>query len=135
MTFQKHLLCCTKIDTTPGELGRAVGFWTRASRASVGFEIVLLLVCVGFYPFFIILYNSSASRIQGTHLTLVLLSLPWKYQPWYSAAIPWLHCFPDSLPGSRIIVIFYSDGLMVLRSYLETFFDFVELIRCVDLIS
>ena len=32
------LLCSAKIDTTtPGKLGRAVGFSTRASRAGVGF--------------------------------------------------------------------------------------------------
>ena len=32
------LLCSAKNDTTtPGKLGRAVGFSTRASRAGVGF--------------------------------------------------------------------------------------------------
>ena len=41
MTVQKPtpaMLCCTKTDTTTrGKLGRSVKFWTRASRAGVGF--------------------------------------------------------------------------------------------------
>ena len=35
---KQTLLCSAKTDTTtPGKLGRAVGFSTRASRAGVGF--------------------------------------------------------------------------------------------------
>ena len=63
---KKTLLCSAKTDTTtPGKLGRAVGFWTRASRTDVGFEIVLKLACVGIYPtvgFHIILLDSLECR-------------------------------------------------------------------------
>ena len=35
---RQHFVCSAKTDTTtPGKLGRAVGFRTRASRAGVGF--------------------------------------------------------------------------------------------------
>ena len=55
----RQLLCCKKTDTTtPGKLGRAVGFWTWISRAGVRLEMILQLVCVGFDPsvrFYIIL--------------------------------------------------------------------------------
>ena len=64
------LLCRAKTDTTtPGKLGRAVGFWTRASRAGVRFEIVLLCRILPYCRFS---YNSSylkCSILKGVFYT------------------------------------------------------------------
>ena len=50
------LLCSTKTNTTtPGKLGRAVGFSTRASRAGVGFYTTLQVYCNWFVSDFTLL--------------------------------------------------------------------------------
>ena len=39
---RQHFVCSAKtVTTTPGKLGRAVGFYTRTSRAGAGFQTVL----------------------------------------------------------------------------------------------
>ena len=50
------LLCSAKTNTTtPGKLGRAVGFSTRASRAGVGFYTTLQVYCNWFLSDFTLL--------------------------------------------------------------------------------
>ena len=50
------LLCSAKTDTTtPGKLGGAVGFSTRASRAGVGFYTKLQVYCNWFVSDFTLL--------------------------------------------------------------------------------
>ena len=50
------LLCSDKTDTTtPGKLGRAVGFSTRASRAGVSFYTTLQVYCNWFVSDFALL--------------------------------------------------------------------------------
>ena len=68
------LLCSAKTDTTtPGKLGRAVGFSTRASRAGVGFYTTLQVYCNWFVTDFTLLAVSiylSTFLVRGAQQQL-----------------------------------------------------------------